>query len=71
LTLDSSKKLLMTATLWDNAKNPTDWWMTEKYDGMRLYWNGTQFLTRQGNKVNAPDFITKQLPNVPLDGELW
>ena len=62
----------MTATVWeDESMNPNGWWMTEKYDGMRLYWSGAEFKTRQGNKVKIPDSILHQLPNVPLDGELW
>ena len=43
----------------------------EKYDGMRLYWDGSQFYTRQGKKVKAPDAFASQLPNVALDGEIW
>jgi DNA ligase-1 len=62
----------MTATEWNSSKmEPTGWWMTEKYDGMRLYWNGSQFFTRQGNEVKAPEFITSRMPNISLDGELW
>jgi DNA ligase-1 len=62
----------MTATVWDPASmDPTGWWMGEKYDGMRLYWNGTDFYTRQGNKVKVPEFISLQMPTIPLDGELW
>ena len=45
--------------------------MTEKYDGMRLFWNGTKFFTRQGKQVNVPEFISKHLPSVALDGEIW
>jgi DNA ligase-1 len=45
--------------------------MSEKFDGMRLYWTGSQFFTRQGKNVLVPDFITKQLPKIALDGELW
>jgi DNA ligase-1 len=59
----------MTSTLWSG--NPTNWWISEKFDGMRLYWNGSQLITRQGNIVKAPDSWTSQLPNVALDGELW
>jgi DNA ligase-1 len=51
--------------------DPTGWWLTEKFDGMRLYWDGNQFFTRQGSMVNAPEFITKDLPKTALDGELW
>ena len=62
----------MTATEWDNEKrDPTGWYMTEKYDGMRLYWNGKRFYSRQGNVIHAPDSITKDLPTIPLDGEIW
>jgi DNA ligase-1 len=62
----------MTSTLWDDASmNPTGWYMTEKFDGMRLYWNGSQFLTRHGNTVKVPDSLTRQMPSAPLDGELW
>ena len=47
------------------------WWISEKLDGVRAYWNGTQFLSRQGNLFHAPDWFIEQLPNAPLDGELW
>ena len=62
----------MTATEWnDDTMVPTGWYLTEKYDGMRLYWDGSQFYSRIGNKVNVPESLTKQLPPVALDGELW
>jgi ATP-dependent DNA ligase len=67
----TKKKFLMTATEWDTSENPTGWWMTEKYDGMRLYWDGSQFYSRTGEKVNVPQLITQTLPSTPLDGELW
>jgi DNA ligase-1 len=64
--------VLMTATEWDSeSMDPTGWYMTEKYDGMRLYWNGKEFYSRSGEKVNVPEEIKKQLPSVSLDGELW
>jgi DNA ligase-1 len=62
----------MTATEWDNKyMNPTGWYMTEKYDGARLYWNGSQFCSRQGNVVKVPESIITKMPKVSLDGELW
>ena len=45
--------------------------MTEKFDGIRLLWDGFAFYTRQGKKIKAPYFITNQMPKVALDGELW
>jgi DNA ligase-1 len=51
--------------------DPTDWWMAEKFDGMRLFWNGNNFFSRQGNKIKVPEFFSNQLPKIELDGELW
>ena len=45
--------------------------MTEKYDGIRVLWNGSQFYSRQGNVIKIPSFIRSQLPRFSLDGELW
>jgi len=45
--------------------------MSEKLDGVRAYWDGKQFLSRQGNLYHAPAWFTEHLPAVPLDGELW
>jgi DNA ligase-1 len=46
--------------------------MSEKYDGLRAYWDGQQFWTRNGNLIHAPDYLLAELPrDVPLDGELW
>jgi DNA ligase-1 len=45
--------------------------MSEKLDGVRAYWTGEGFLSRQGNPFYAPAWFTKGLPKVPLDGELW
>ncbi len=62
---------LLLAQAWDNATNLTDWWMSEKLDGVRAYWDGRQFLSRLGNQYHAPDWFVEGLPKVPLDGELW
>jgi DNA ligase-1 len=67
---DSGPPLLL-AESWDNAADLTDWWMSEKLDGVRAYWDGKQFLSRQGNIYHAPDWFIEGLPAVPLDGELW
>ena len=52
--------------------DPTGWWCSEKLDGIRGYWDGTQLISRQGNTINAPPWFTDQLPgSIPMDGELW
>src|SRR4051794_420492 len=62
---------LLLAESWDNITDPTGWWLSEKLDGVRAFWDGRQFLSRQGNLFHAPLWFTAGLPRVPLDGELW
>src|SRR5882724_7166318 len=31
---------LLLAKVWDSSIDPTGWWMSEKYDGLRGYWDG-------------------------------
>lgn len=51
--------------------DPSGWWMSEKLDGVRAWWDGTGFLSRLGNAYLAPEWFTAGLPPFPLDGELW
>ena len=52
-------------------QNITNWVMSEKLDGIRAYWNGHELLTRNGNKIHAPKWFTKDYPPFEIDGELW
>lgn len=63
---------VLLAQTWDESVDPTGWWMSEKLDGVRCYWNGSKFLSRNGNPFFAPKFFIEKLPKtVSLDGELW
>lgn len=63
---------LLLANVWNQSTDPTGWWMSEKYDGLRGYWDGRKLWTRQGNLIHAPDYFLAELPrDVALDGELW
>jgi DNA ligase-1 len=62
---------LMLATRWDPNVDPTGWWMSEKYDGVRGYWDGARMWTRQGEPIAIPGAFRAVLPEFPLDGELW
>lgn len=48
-----------------------NYWVSEKYDGVRAFWNGKQLISRQGNIINAPEWFTAPLTGTQLDGELW
>src|SRR3954470_19990824 len=62
---------LLLAETWDTTADLAGWWMSEKLDGVRAYWDGKQFISRLGNLFHAPDWFLEGLPAVPLDGELW
>ena len=49
----------------------TAYWVSEKYDGVRGYWDGEELLTRGGTVIHAPDWFTAGWPDTALDGELW
>lgn len=58
------------------TKDPGDvdvsgWYMSEKLDGVRAYWNGAGLLSRRGNAFAAPGWFTAGFPPFELDGELW
>lgn len=54
-----------------DALDLRDWWISEKYDGIRAYWDGHQLWSRSGKPLPAPSFFTQSLPQEALDGELW
>lgn len=63
---------LLLAHSWDGQMDLSGWWMSEKLDGVRAYWDGKQFISRQGNVYLAPDWFVEDLPtDLHLDGELW
>lgn len=63
---------LQKAKIYDKEKHHIDnWLMSEKLDGIRAYWDGKEFHSKNGNKIYAPNWFTKDFPNFQLDGELW
>lgn len=51
--------------------NLDNYWVSEKLDGVRAYWNGRTLMTRSGNTIKLPVDLKNTLPNTALDGELW
>src|SRR5688500_4024783 len=68
---DSTAPPLLLAHKWETDHDPTGWWMSEKLDGIRAYWDGETFTSRLGNQFFAPDWFVEDLPADTLDGELW
>ncbi|HQS82488.1 MAG TPA: DNA ligase [Thiobacillus sp.] len=49
----------------------TQYWISEKFDGVRAQWDGRTLRFRGGGSVPAPAWFTAGFPAQPLDGELW
>ncbi|XP_076449399.1 uncharacterized protein LOC143285851 [Babylonia areolata] len=56
----------------EKVNDPLGWWISEKLDGVRAFWNGKCFYSRLGNAFYAPSWFTADLPkDMTLDGELF
>ena len=62
---------LLLAKPYTNDIDVRDYWVSEKLDGVRAYWDGRRLLSRRGNVFQAPAWFTEGFPPHPLDGELW
>lgn len=62
---------LALAENYRSTENLEDYWVSEKLDGVRAYWDGSQLISRQGNVYQAPTWFITGFPAQPLDGELW
>ena len=66
-----TKPDVMLAEVYRQGVDLGHYWISEKYDGVRARWNGSQLVSRGGNVFAAPPWFTKDFPMMALDGELW
>ena len=62
---------LWLASTYQGNEKLTDYWVSEKYDGIRGFWDGRQLLSRSGKGLNPPAWFVKGWPAQPFEGELW
>eukprot|EP01124_Arcella_intermedia_P022224 TRINITY_DN3269_c0_g1_i22.p1 TRINITY_DN3269_c0_g1~~TRINITY_DN3269_c0_g1_i22.p1 ORF type:complete len:519 (-),score=97.69 TRINITY_DN3269_c0_g1_i22:307-1863(-) len=63
---------LMHGQEWEGELDPTGWFISEKLDGYRAFWNGSQLFSKNGKSLAVPSPLLESLPkDVCLDGELW
>ena len=56
---------------WD-GEDTTGWMISEKLDGLRAIWTGSELLSREGHPFRAPQWFRDAMPKgVALDGELF
>jgi DNA ligase-1 len=52
--------------------DPTGMYASEKFDGIRAIWNGSQLKSRTDKTIHAPEWFVNYFPNnYALDGELY
>lgn len=68
----SKPEIILPVTL-DNLNriDPKQYFVSEKLDGVRAYWDGKNLLTRNGNIIHAPKWFLQNFPPFALDGKLW
>jgi len=71
LSLEAQKPELFLLNKYSKDMNVTSWYMSEKLDGVRAYWDGEKLISRNGKVFFAPVFFTEEFPKHKLDGELW
>ena len=62
---------LLLAEVYEPGIDLSGYWVSEKLDGVRAYWDGHRLITRGSIVLQAPAWFVAGLPGVPLDGELW
>lgn len=62
---------LWLANPYQGDEKLTEYWVSEKYDGIRGYWDGRQLLSRSGKVLTPPNWFVKDWPTQPFEGELW
>ena len=62
---------MLLAGVYAEHVDVTQYWVSEKYDGVRAQWDGKRLRFRGGGVVAAPAWFTEGFPATALDGELW
>jgi DNA ligase-1 len=67
----ASKPDLLLAEAYHDGIAVEQYWVSEKLDGVRAYWDGKQLISRGGEVIAAPIWFVADFPKTALDGELW
>jgi len=71
LSAQAKVPALMRPNVYRPGMPIADYWVSEKFDGVRGFWNGQQLLTRGGEQITPPAWFTEGWPAEAMDGELW
>ena len=62
---------MLLAGQYTQGVDVAQYWVSEKYDGVRAWWDGARLQTRGGQPIAAPDWFTEGWPRTVMEGELW
>jgi DNA ligase-1 len=62
---------LMLPTVYHGGRDVSQYWISEKLDGVRGHWDGHRLRARSGAAIDPPAWFTAGWPAQAMDGELW
>lgn len=65
------KPQIQLANLYHKNIDIQNYFVSEKLDGVRAYFDGEKLISREGNIYNAPKWFIENFPRQHLEGELW
>ena len=71
LNARTARPPLLLASVYREGIDLSRYWVSEKLDGVRAYWDGRRLISRGGQSIEAPAWFTAGFPDRALDGELW
>ncbi len=71
LKIPFPKPAIQKGIVYHPVTDISQYWISEKLDGIRGYWDGKQLFTRQGHLITLPNWFSQNWPKQALDGELW
>ena len=57
-------KFTKTFNLWKDSIDISNWYMSEKLDGIRAYWDGKELFSKNKNKIFAPSWFYKRFSTI-------
>ena len=71
LVAEAQPPALQLAQVYQPGMPLDGYWVREKLDGVRAYWDGAQLWSKGGNRIAAPEWFTRGYPDQAMEGELW
>ena len=71
LVAEAQPPALQLAKVYQPGMPLDGYWVSEKLDGVRAYWDGAQLWSKGGNRIAAPEWFTRGYPDQAMEGELW